>query len=57
MAEKKQAEGETEVPADMATMFIMDLMRQKREKLMRMKKDEMIMTMAMKQKAQMNQGE
>ena len=57
MAQKKQAEGETEVPADMATMFIMDLMRQKKEKLMRMKKDEMIMTMAMKQKAQMNQGE
>ena len=51
------AGGEVDVPADMATMFIMDLMRQKKEKVMRMKKDEMINEMAMKQKAKMNQGE
>ena len=48
--------GEVDVPADMATMFIMDLMRQKKEKVMRMKKDEMINEMAMKQKERMNQG-
>ena len=65
MAEKKTSGGTgasgggegAEVPADMATMFIMDLMRQKKEKVMRMKKDEMINEMAMKQKAKMNQGE
>ena len=63
MAEKKNSGGQsggdehTEMPADMATMFIMDLMRQKKEKVMRMKKDEMINEMAMKQKARMNQGE
>jgi len=61
MAEKKNSGGQsggdehTEMPADMATMFIMDLMRQKKEKVMRMKKDEMINEMAMKQKAKMNQ--
>merc|ERR1711879_873138 len=33
----------------------MDLMRQKKEKVMRMKKDEMINEMAMKQKERMNQ--
>ena len=64
MAEKKTSSGgsgaggggEVDVPADMATMFIMDLMRQKKEKVMRMKKDEMINEMAMKQKERMNQG-
>ena len=62
MAEKKSGGGagagggEVDVPADMATMFIMDLMRQKKEKVMRMKKDEMINEMAMKQKERMNQG-
>ena len=33
---------------DMGTLFILDLMRQKREKLMRQKKDEKINEMAMK---------
>lgn len=67
MAEKKTSSGgtgagasggdEIDVPADMATMFILDLMRLKKEKVMRMKKDEMINEMAMKQKERMNQGE
>ena len=60
MAEKKTSSGgsgaggggEVDVPADMATMFIMDLMRQKKEKVMRMKKDEMINEMALKMKRQ-----
>merc|ERR1712026_104413 len=35
------------------TLFILDLMRQRKEKLMRKKKDEMINEMAMKKKQQM----
>ena len=35
------------------TLFILDLMRQRKEKLMRKKKDEMINDMAMKKKQQM----
>ena len=41
------------VSGDMETMFILDLLRQKREKVMRMKKDEMIHEMALKKKQQM----
>ena len=39
----------------MGTMFILDLMRQKREKLMRLKKDEMINEAARKQRERMQQ--
>ncbi len=41
------------VSGDMETMFILDLLRQKREKVLRMKKDEMIHEMAIKKKKQM----
>jgi hypothetical protein len=41
------------VSGDMETMFILDLLRQKREKVLRMKKDELIHEMALKQKKQM----
>ena len=37
---------------DMGTLFILDLMRQKKEKMMRKKKDELINEMAMKKKQQ-----
>ncbi len=39
--------------SDLSTMFILDLLRQKREKLMRLKKDELINEMAKKQKERM----
>ncbi len=39
----------------MGTMFILDLLRQKREKLMRLKKDEMINEAARKQREKMQQ--
>ena len=44
-----------EVESEMGTMFILDLMRQKREKIMRLKKDELINEMARKQKERMAQ--
>ncbi len=41
--------------SEMGTMFILDLLRQKREKLMRLKKDEMINEAARKQREKMQQ--
>ena len=55
-----EGEGQGQGPAadsdyasDMGTLFILDLLRQKREKLMRLKKDEMINEMARKQREKM----
>jgi len=43
----------TETHSEMGTMFILDLLRQRREKLMRLKKDELINEMARKQREKM----
>ncbi|TRY63451.1 hypothetical protein TCAL_16602 [Tigriopus californicus] len=63
MAENKENEAQEEVApphgdyeSDLNTMFILDLMRQKREKIMRLKKDELINEMAKKQKEKMAQA-
>jgi len=45
-----RAEGAPDVDGSSNTLFILDLMRQQREKLMRKKKDEMINEMALKMK-------
>lgn len=42
-----------EVKSDMNTLFILDLMKQRKEKQMRKKKDDLINEMAMKKKQQM----
>ena len=47
-----RAEGAPDVDGSSNTLFILDLMRQQREKLMRKKKDEMINEMALKMKRQ-----
>ncbi|XP_023349159.1 uncharacterized protein LOC111717923 [Eurytemora carolleeae] len=44
------------VPEEMGTLFIMDLLRQKREKALREKKDAMINKMAAEQKKKMAEG-
>jgi len=43
-----------QMPEEMGTLFIMDLLRQKREKALRQKKDEMILKMALEQKKKMS---
>ncbi len=61
MAEETQQQPKTssasDYESDLSTMFILDLLRQKREKLMRLKKDELINEMAMKQKAKMAEAQ
>ena len=52
-AAETEAGDAPKIAADMGTMFILDLLRQKREKGLRMKKDEMIQEMALKKKKQM----
>lgn len=52
-AEDKVDNSKAEVKGDMGTLFILDLMRQKREKLMRKKKDDLINDLAMKKKREM----
>lgn len=42
--------------SDMATLFILDLMRQKKEKVMRKKKDELINEMALQKKKQIEEA-
>jgi len=44
-----------DMPEEMGTLFIMDLLRQKREKALREQKDQMILKMAMEQKKKMEQ--
>jgi len=51
----KGGERSQTVPEEMGTLFIMDLVRQKREKAMREKKDAMILQMALAQKEKMAQ--
>lgn len=41
------------IESEMGTMFILDMMKQKREKLMRLKKDELINELAKQQKERM----
>ncbi len=57
LKKKKKVDERSDIESDMATMFIMDLMRQKKEKVLRMKKDEMINEMARKQREKMMEGE
>ena len=51
--ESTSSEDRGDYESDLNTMFILDLMRQKREKIMRLKKDELINEMARKQKERM----
>jgi len=51
--DKVQDQEKSEMSGMGDTLFILDLMRQRKEKLMRKKKDEMINDMAMKKKQQM----
>ncbi len=53
--DKSKAELTSDVETELGTMFILDLMRQKREKIMRLKKDELINEMAKKQREKMAQ--
>ena len=53
--QQQQSNRNSDVESDLSTMFILDLMRQKREKLMRLKKDELINEMAKKQREKMQQ--
>ena len=55
-AAETEAGDAPKIAADMGTMFILDLLRQKREKVLRMKKDEMIHEMALKKKQQMEEA-
>jgi len=54
--EKKDSGKSHGAPEEMGTLFIMDLVRQKREKALREKKDAMILQMALEQKEKMKQG-
>ena len=67
MSEDKENQGSSPSPntgvpstsdyeSDMSTYFIIDLMKQKREKIMRLKKDELINEMARKQREKMAQA-
>ena len=51
--DKAGKEEKSDLEGDMGTLFILDLMRQKREKMMRKKKDDLINEMAMKKKQMM----
>ncbi len=50
-----RSERSNQIESELGTMFILDLMRQKREKLMRLKKDELINEAAKKQREKMQQ--
>ena len=50
------ASSKSDYESDMSTYFIIDLMKQKREKIMRLKKDELINEMARKQREKMAQA-
>lgn len=50
---KKEKKDKSEMEADMSTLFILDLMKQRKEKQMRKKKDDLINDLAMKKKQQM----
>ena len=56
VAETPESGEAPKINGDMGTMFILDLLRQKREKVLRMKKDEMIHEMALKKKQQMEEA-
>jgi len=49
----KSKKDKSEMEADMSTLFILDLMKQRKEKQMRKKKDDLINDLAMKKKQQM----
>ena len=51
-AKVKKTKDKSEVQGDMGTLFILDLMKQRKEKMMRKKKDDMINELAMKKKQQ-----
>ena len=53
VTEEEEAEEAKSDVGDMGTLFILDLMRQRREKVMRKKKDDLINELAMKKKEQM----
>ena len=52
-AKVKKTKDKSEVQGDMGTLFILDLMKQRKEKMMRKKKDDLINDLAMKKKQQM----
>ena len=49
----KKTKDKSEMQGDMGTLFILDLMKQRKEKMMRKKKDDLINDLAMKKKQQM----
>jgi len=51
-----RADGAPDIDGSSSTMFILDLVRQRREKVMRKKKDDMINEMALKKKRQMEEA-